>query len=334
MEAGEGSEKTASIPTPFPFSLLPPALRIPHSALPKIMPVDTLPIAAGQSFVGLAARWGKGPLFLWLAFCGLLFWRRISGELREPLDWRGLVLLAVVWPLLTVFVRVAARWPNSPLSRPNGTWEYACQWLPSLGLALAGVAVTLGANAVGITLLWVAIGSEVILGAAGPRVMWRLRKMRERGQHRGGARPPEVLGADLIFDGEVGLSDVTESPTLESLPAESEEDDLEELPWLWTEPTARQEFRRLIGVDGAETIIGSVRYALNPRQELTWAHVGFCPPLRSAPLVQLDLIEPSAARIKVAQALPHGVRFEIKLPGESNESREVVWSFVAREAGV
>jgi len=50
--------------------------------------------------------------------------------------------------------------------------------------------------------------------------------------------------------------------------------------------------------------------------------------------VQLDLIEPSAARIKVAQALPHGVRFEIKLPGESNESREVVWSFVAREAGV
>jgi hypothetical protein len=81
---------------------------------------------------------------------------------------------------------------------------------------------------------------------------------------------------------------------------------------------------------GGTIISGALRVVLPPGQESATAHVAFCPPLAQPPVIDLDLSEPVDARIKVAQALPHGARFEIKLAGgDLAAARQVQWTFTA-----
>jgi hypothetical protein len=82
--------------------------------------------------------------------------------------------------------------------------------------------------------------------------------------------------------------------------------------------------------DGAEVFSGSVRLAFAPAQRTGSVHVAFCPPLRTTPTIEVLQVEGPEARVKLAQLLPYGARFDLKLAATSQEPTAVVLEFTAR----
>ncbi|MDX1961941.1 MAG: hypothetical protein SFX18_02230 [Pirellulales bacterium] len=281
------------------------------------------------AFPTWAGRWAWGLLAAWLGLACLLWLRRIAGAFSTPLTWREYLLLALLWPLCSVGLRLGLRgWTNS-IPLPGKDRALAAQLLPSVGLALLGAAVTYGTSALGITLLWVAIGSEILLGAAGPWTLpWLSRRpLVQRIRRRILDLTPETASPLVNSAHEITAgTESTEYPQVTEQILEIADD---ERPWLWSEPAATQEQRRLRLENGQEVIVGSVRVILDATQELAWAHVAFCPPLCTVAEVEIEMQEPAAAKIKTAQVLPQGIRFEVKLPLAAT-TREVVWSYAAQ----
>ena len=95
--------------------------------------------------------------------------------------------------------------------------------------------------------------------------------------------------------------------------AEEEEPDQQ---WL-------QQLFRVRDCDGYEVIYGTVRADFLPGQRHASVHVGFCPPLPSLPSVEAEASQWPEARVKVAQALPHGVRLDVRLSEPAEDACHV-----------
>jgi hypothetical protein len=97
-------------------------------------------------------------------------------------------------------------------------------------------------------------------------------------------------------------------------------------------PTAEvlQQLTRRQAADGAEELSGWLRLPFAPGQRTGNVHVAFCPPLRVTPEVAVEQIEGPDARIKTAQLLPYGVRFDLKLAAAAEEPATVLLQFTAR----
>jgi hypothetical protein len=97
-------------------------------------------------------------------------------------------------------------------------------------------------------------------------------------------------------------------------------------------PTAEvvQQLTRSQAADGAEELSGWLRLPFAPGQRTGAIHVAFCPPLRVTPEVTVAQIDGPEVRIKTAQVLPYGARFDLKLAATAAEPTSILLQFSAR----
>ncbi|MBI1247241.1 hypothetical protein GC197_05275 [bacterium] len=110
--------------------------------------------------------------------------------------------------------------------------------------------------------------------------------------------------------------------------AETEEAELESEEKLDLPPNVTQQLTRGIEL-GQEQIHGLVRATFAPGQRHAYLHVGFCPPLPSAPHVELHQLEGPEVQIKPGQILTSGVRFDLKLRDAGQQEAKPVFEFIA-----
>lgn len=91
-----------------------------------------------------------------------------------------------------------------------------------------------------------------------------------------------------------------------------------------------QQLTRSLAADGAEQLFGWLRLPFASGQRTGSVHVAFCPPLSVTPEVSVEQIDGPEARIKTAQLLPHGARFDLKLAEVAESATTVVVQFMAK----
>ncbi len=84
-----------------------------------------------------------------------------------------------------------------------------------------------------------------------------------------------------------------------------------------------QQLTRLTTAAGADRLQATLYAQLPIGGRTTSVHVAFCPPFASLPHVEFEQANGPAARIKLAQLLVHGARFDIKLQAAAAESETV-----------
>jgi hypothetical protein len=84
-----------------------------------------------------------------------------------------------------------------------------------------------------------------------------------------------------------------------------------------------QQLTRLTTAAGADRLQATLYAQLPIGGRTTSVHVAFCPPFASLPHVEYEQANGPAARIKLAQLLVHGARFDIKLQAAAAESETV-----------
>jgi hypothetical protein len=91
-----------------------------------------------------------------------------------------------------------------------------------------------------------------------------------------------------------------------------------------------QHLTRHQAADGEEEWVGWVRMPVAVGQRTGHVHVAFCPPLACVPELAVQQIEGPEARIRIAQLLPYGVRFDLKLSAAAAEPGSVLVYFFAK----
>lgn len=81
-----------------------------------------------------------------------------------------------------------------------------------------------------------------------------------------------------------------------------------------------QQVFRVRDADGQEVVYAAVRADFLAGQRHAIVHVGFCPPLAATPLVEAAACQWPDARVRVTQALPHGVRLDVRLGEPAEEA--------------
>jgi hypothetical protein len=80
-----------------------------------------------------------------------------------------------------------------------------------------------------------------------------------------------------------------------------------------------QQLYRVRDAEGREVIYGTLRADFQAGQRTAVLHVGFCPPLERVPQIEAAPQAGSAATVKVAQALAHGARLDVRLAEDASE---------------
>lgn len=81
--------------------------------------------------------------------------------------------------------------------------------------------------------------------------------------------------------------------------------------------------------DDQEVIYGTVRAQFDAGQRHATIHVGFCPPLACSPSVEAEACDFAEAKVKVAQAMAHGVRLDVRLSQPAEEACSVAIDLAA-----
>jgi hypothetical protein len=265
-------------------------------------PVDSLAVAALARAVAVAG-------FSLLALGGVvILTRRLSGALAAPLSFGTLLACACLLAAAALVFRVAFH----PPARSRERWgEYLFCALPSGVLLLWALGLSAPGTGGGLVALW-----GVLLLEEG----WSWGQLRRRMPV---APRLESKASNL---GELPLSAVTETgqslTESESL-AEADEPD---------EAIFQQVVRRRES-DGSETIAGWLRAEVPAAARHATAHVAICPPFAGLPQCFAEQMDGPPAQIKVAQILPHGVRFEIKLDEPGDEAADVLVEFSIQYGG-
>jgi len=97
--------------------------------------------------------------------------------------------------------------------------------------------------------------------------------------------------------------------------------------------TVLQELTRTRGVQGVETIAGTIAAEFAPGERLAVLHVAFCPPFERLPSVDCEAAAGPACDAKVAQILHQGARVEVRLARASTAEEHVEIEFVASDSG-
>lgn len=144
---------------------------------------------------------------------------------------------------------------------------------------------------------------------------------------------PQVVLADLPLDEEL-LDKQTQEEAEEELANEHLFANLSNLPNLdepledeLDEGILQQLFR--VREDDREVIYGTVRAQFETGQRHATVHVGFCPPLTSSPSVEAEACDFAEAKVKVAQAMAHGVRLDVRLSEPAEEACSVAIDLAA-----
>ncbi|HEY1784504.1 MAG TPA: hypothetical protein VGG30_03110 [Pirellulales bacterium] len=113
-----------------------------------------------------------------------------------------------------------------------------------------------------------------------------------------------------------------ETAPVDTVDAADEESAAAALP-----PAVVQQLVRRRDPGEAESLRGSVRADFVAGQRMASAHVAICPPFIAQPRCQVAVAAGPSAEVRVASALPFGVRFEIKLAQAASQPASVVIEF-------
>jgi len=234
--------------------------------------------------------------------------RRLSGALSAPLSLTTLLTCACLLAVAALLFRAMFR----PPAWSRGRWEeYLFSALPS-----------------GVLLLW-AIGLSASGTGGGLLALWGVLLLEEGwswGQLRRGRAVGQPIVMKALSVAELPLSILDESLqtlTESEFPAEADEQD---------EVIFQQVVRRRES-DGSETIAGWLRAQVPAAARHATAHVAICPPFPGRPECFAEQMDGPPAQIKVAQVLPQGVRFEIKLDEPVAEASDVLVEFSIQYGG-
>jgi hypothetical protein len=210
-----------------------------------------------------------------------------------------------------LFLALAAimfrRWVAAEVDAARPSTRYVLSAVPTVVLALWVIGLLLpGTSAGGVIAL---VGLLVIEEAWAWRITWR------------GARAVVVAPIAEPIDGQrVPM----EAPALGASVVEELDDEINEQEGLLQRAVRRRE-------DGGEVIEGFLvaEFAAGERQ--TAAHLAICPPFARVGVCDAEPVDGPASQVKVAQVLPYGVRFEVKLDEPADEPCTVTIEFVVRE---
>jgi hypothetical protein len=83
--------------------------------------------------------------------------------------------------------------------------------------------------------------------------------------------------------------------------------------------------------DGGEVMEGWLLAEFPAGERQAAAHLAICPPFARVPACDAEPVEGPSSQLKVAQVLPYGVRFEVKLDDPADAPCAVTIEFLVRE---
>lgn len=241
-------------------------------------------------------------LALECVIAGVLLVRRAQGALSVTASPGWLM----TWMALAVAVTAAARLALGKYGKGDAGMVLAVRYLPTGALALTALALTSFRAPFVVLMLWAMVvveeaAARLLLREGLPGTLGRL-GLRERRRWLGGR---------------VSSESGPESPAIDERPgpADSEPAAGRTLAHVDRVTSARfaQRIERVQSVDGTDLLSGTLTARLAPGQITAHVHVAFCPPFSRVPRLDFRQMAGPAARIKVGQVLPHGVRFDLKL---------------------
>jgi hypothetical protein len=268
----------------------------------------------------------------------LLMLRRSAGALAEPLSAGTLVLVGICVATAVVGSRYLSGRVACPEAR---ALSHVLQWGPTLAVAMFAVALAVEGTSMPAMALYLAliVGAE-FFAERGAWIWGKARasvssfKLRPNAKKETQFEQPLVQGSlvdSLATDELAGTTAVSELPELEVESPDWESalanESLEELPEALLDG-AWQQVTRAKTPEG-EMVTGWVKAEFQPGERTAVLHVAFCPPLDQIPNVQIEQLSGPAARIKAAQVLPQGARFEIRLNTPAVETESLMVAFVA-----
>lgn len=219
----------------------------------------------------------------------LLVLRRLTGDLTGRLPWGWMLLTAILATAALTSARIAWRrcFPLK-LEQPLPPADMAVGWGSSAALILLAVGCCYPGYHNSDWLIWL----PLLLADQ----FWR-QSFFDSGHPELGIRKPEEPDRSVAL-----LSEA------DSNSASGEVQDIV------------QQIFRLRNDAGYEVVYGTLRADFQPGQRTAVAHVGFCPPLDYRPEIEAEALPGKEARIKVVQALAHGVRIDVKLRNPAAEA--------------
>jgi hypothetical protein len=250
----------------------------------------------------------------------VLFTSRINGGLLAAPE------VVYVWPLavLLVSLAAAARRMWRLARRENSRAEkIAVDWaaLPAMVLAAFSVALPGGSEAsiAGFAAI-VCLAEGWALAGYAQTLRGALQKLAR------GAPPKSDLSPRTLLDPSPSAGTnaaIAASDQIRIDPPQSP------APHFPTADIAQQLVRRL-DAEGGDIVQGWVRAAFEPQQRTASAHVAFCPSLEGELSIEFQQVEGRAARVKAAQLLAYGVRFDVKLADPAARAESVLIEFTVR----
>jgi hypothetical protein len=238
---------------------------------------------------------------LLLFVAAVLVVRRNLGGLTLPLSASSLFVCGLAVAAASIIFRLLNR--ESPASEPLQTvWRAA----PIIAVVLIASSLSIpGTGAGGLFALWICIAlGEITSQFIAPSQSQRV--------------DAANLAASLTPARAESPPDNLSRPTADNGAIQHDAADVS------------QRLTRRRDENGRELISGWLRVDVSPGERTKFAHVAFCPPLSRAPHCEIEL-EDGLATATVAQVLPQGARFELKLPRPATESTTISLEWVAYE---
>ncbi len=254
-----------------------------------------------------AVRGWIAGLLVWLILLlpGLLWWRRLAGALSDPLGWWGLCGVGLLTAAVPATVRLA--WPSRLAAGRMLGQRRTVSLVLSLAVICTGLALSLPRTAPSaLAAFWAILLVEEAWGG------WLCL--------RSPARLPGSPNTADEVDASPGAGTGWPDGGWSSVGLVPLSPDLGELLQHWT--------RRRTD-EGTDEVHGWMRVEFGPGQRTANVHLAFCPPFARAPHVSVEQSDGPEVRIKTAQVLPFGVRFDLKLQRSADAPGRVILRFSA-----
>ncbi len=243
-------------------------------------------------------------LTLLAAAAATIAWRRLAGALVTPLEPAALLAAGTLTAGAAAAVR--AGWPRAALSQSA--------LVAMLVTSLSAVVLLAALCLPGTPPAWI-VGVGLLLAAEESWAwIWYFRCRRGRTRPEFSGR--RNVGPEWADKADVPSAAKRSIAAINTMPAEE----------------VTQQLVRSRAADGTETLSGWLRTFFAAGQRTGSVHVAFCPPLDALPKVAVEQIDGPEARIRTAQALPYGVRLDLKLTVAAREPTGVLLKFSATSA--
>jgi hypothetical protein len=268
----------------------------PEALLCELLPALVAASIAAQLLIGIG-----------------LVMRRVSGavSIASAPGW------TVAWVLATAIVAATTRLLWFAWRRPAPKvvdWQVLCY--PALALLFTALALsTVGMPLVFLVLLWLIVAVEealllLFLGTGvspSPFDAFRLRRIVPRVLDSSRESKDDLHDRDRSIGGPgTRARDVRGAAEIQRARSPA-------LPIRITSDRTGQCIERVQTASGCDRLVGTFMAYFAPGQTTAYIHVAFCPPFAAVPRVEHRQTGGPAARVKVGQVLPHGIRFDVKL---------------------